>query len=184
MSHAFDRFSALPPELLTVLRQRARELAKPLEVDEEQSGDLFEILEIHSRGQLFGIPLSVVEGIGDLNAIAGVPRAPPVLRGIVSFRGEVLFGLELSMLMGGESSGMADLRRVIVVAAGGLKAAILTEKVVSIRSARNTAFIRDKLGQHPFVTGVDSRFVTLLDPALVIQHAFKLVTNSAAGAGP
>jgi chemotaxis signal transduction protein len=173
---AYQRFLDLPPAQRQVLKERAKELAKPLDAGaQEARGDLVELLEIHSRGQVVAVPLSVVEGIGELLSIAAVPHAPRVLRGVVSFRGEVLFGLEISALLGSTSTGFSDLRRIIVVSAGGLKAAILAEKAVNIRDARASAFFRDRLVPQDFVVGVDSTFVTLLDPELLLRSAFRSI---------
>ena len=177
---ALQKLYELPAGELEVLKQRARALAKPLSFSQSQDeSELVEYLEIHSRGQVFAVPLAVVEGIGDLTALAHAPRAPPACRGIVSFRGEILLGLELSILLGSGGAGLADLRRLIILSANNLKAAIVAEKVVSIRSAQPSSFIRDRLAAHPFVVGVDRDFVTLLEPGLLIQFAFDMVQGRA-----
>lgn len=165
-----QRFNAVPADELQVLKDRARELArKPAQ---QQTGDEIELLELHSRGQRFALPLSAIEGIVQLTSVAFVPQAPAYVRGLVSFRGELMIGIELSAFAGGAESGFADLQRVVAISAGGARLALLTEKVVSVRSAATTTFHPDPAWQRPYVVGTDKDFVTLLEPSALITHAF------------
>lgn len=169
----YHRFLDLTEQDLKLLRSRAVEMAK--RIDDKEASDRVELLEITSRGQTFAIPLGAVEGITDLTSIASVPRSPPFVRGLVSFRGEVLIGIELSTLVGSGDLGFADLRRVICIVAGRLRIAILAERVVSVRSVALSVFKADPLGQHPFVLGTDDHFISLLEPGMLISYAFKSV---------
>ena len=166
-----QRFHALAQDELQILKDRARALAVPLV--SEDTGDRIELLEIHSRGQRFVLPLSAVEGIIQLTSVANVPRVPGFVRGLVSFRGEVLVGIELCTFAGGAQPGFADLQRIIAISGGGAKLALLAEKIVSVRSASTSGFLPDPGNALPFVIGTDEGFVTLLDPGALIVHAFK-----------
>ncbi len=168
-----QRFQALAEDELKILRERAQTLAKPLASDDTR--DRTELLELHSRGQRFVLPLSAVEGIIQLTSVAHIPRAPPFVRGLVSFRGAVLIGIELCTFAGGAQPGFADLQRIVAIAAGGYKLALLTEKIVSVRSASTSAFVPDPSSQQPFVVGTDEGFATLLDPALLIAQVFNTI---------
>ncbi|HZH03677.1 MAG TPA: chemotaxis protein CheW [Myxococcaceae bacterium] len=165
----YRRISRLPPEELEILRERAREQAQ--RQVQGSAVEKTEVLELNSRGQRFALPLAAIEGIADLVSVAAVPRAPPMVRGLVSFRGEVLIALELSSLTGAGDRGIADLRRIVTLSAGGTKIAILTEKVVSVRSVDPADFRPDRLAQVPFVVGTDEYFLSLLDPASLVAHA-------------
>lgn len=178
--NGFRRFLELSPPDRAVLRERARELGRPLTNPQgEGPSDVFELLELSSGGQTFGIPIEAVQGVSELTGIATAPRAPPLLRGFVSFRGEILFGLELSTLLHTGAAGFTDLRRMVVLSAGALRAVLLAEHVLTIRSAHASSFVRDRLVQHPFVLGVDPGLVTLLDPGALIAHAFSSISGSA-----
>lgn len=179
-STGHSRFEGLTAEVLEVLRSRGRELAKPMADYQESGTDLIETLEIQSRSQTFAIPLIVIEGIGDLVSVATAPRAPPIVRGLVSFRGEVLLGVELSSLLGGTEGGIADLRRIIALASDGKKIAILAEKVVSVRTVAVDSFKPNRISQPPFVVGTDSEFITLLDPANLVAHVLRSVRGDVA----
>ncbi len=172
-----QRFSALPDDELQVLKDRARELArKPAELE---TGNELELLELHSRGQRFVLPLSAIEGIIQLTSVAVVPQAPAFVRGLVSFRGELMIGIELCTFAGGAQSGFADLQRVVAISAGGMKMALLAEKVVSVRSAAAGSFHADPAWQQPYVVGTDEGFITLLDPTALITHAFNALGKAA-----
>lgn len=169
----YRRIAQLPSEELAVLRERAKEQARREQA--QGVGERLEVLELSSRGQQFALPLEAIEGIADLTSVAALPRAPPMVRGLVSFRGEVLIGVELSGLTGGEDKGIADLRRVVAVTGGGTKIAILAEKVAAVRQIDPTIFLPDRLSQIPFVVGTDERFMSLLDPNALVAHALQSI---------
>src|SRR5262245_20300377 len=97
-SSGYSRFLDLKPEDLALLRQRGQELGRAPAAAEPT--DLVEVLELVSRGQTYAVPLSAVEGVTELTSIAAVPRGPHFICGLVSFRGEVLVGVEISLLIG------------------------------------------------------------------------------------
>lgn len=174
VENGYRSFLKLPADELLILRERARAIA-PAPVSSNAVDEVMEVLEIQSRGQSFAIPLTGVEGISPLTSIAAVPRAPRVLRGLVSFRGEVLMGIELAALMGLGGDGLVDLQRVVALGADGLRLAILAERVLSVSQARPSSFSgASALGQqHRFVLGTDARFVSLLDTSALIAHVFR-----------
>jgi purine-binding chemotaxis protein CheW len=135
---------------------------------------MIELLEIQSHGQRFALPLSALQGISELNSLAPIPRAPPSIRGLVSFRGELLVGVELSALLGQSNTGIVDLRRIITLTSQTMKMAILGEKVLSVRSAPKDLF-RPEPGRFAFVAGIDENFVSLLDPDLLVAHVLQLL---------
>ena len=168
----YRRFLTLPESDRALLRDRARETAAPAKADEE--ADLLGILEFESAGQLFALPLEVIEGIVELQMLAPVPRAPAVVRGLVIFRGEVLLGADPSRLFGA-STGMADLRRIIAIAADGKRLALLTPKALTVRTVERNSFKpTESAGPSP-VLGLDARCMALLDPATLIADIFAAV---------
>lgn len=165
----YRRFHDLPPDELQVLRERARRLAPVPQAG--STGDEVEVLEIHSRGQSFALPLAAVEGVMELASVAALPQAPASVRGLVSFRGEVLVAFELSSLVGGGNPGIVDLRRVVAVSAGGRKLALLTERVLTVRTALVSAFKPIDGARFAFLVGADATLVSLLDPGGLVTHA-------------
>lgn len=173
MSNVHERFLSLPKGDLELLQQRALEIAKVSENVEQQ--ELLELLEIESRGQRFAVPLKTLEGVVELTSVAPIPRAPGVVRGIISFRGELLLGLELSALVGSTSTGITDLRRIIAVNASTMKVAILAEQITSIRAAPKVSFRPDPSRRFSFVVGIDENFVSLIDPDALVSQTLNLL---------
>lgn len=165
---AADRLEKLTVEQLEILRTRAREAAVTT-VAEDHSDEL-EVLEVQTRGQAYALPLRAVEGITDLVSIAAVPRPSALVRGLVSFRGEVLVGVELATLFGQAQVGVADLRRVVVLSGRRSRMALLTEPSLTVGQARSRAFQASSTQSLPFVVGTNERFVTLLDPVALVAH--------------
>ena len=172
MGAAHQRFNGLSEPDLELLRERTLEVSPQSQTTDGR--EMIELLEIQSHGQSFVLPLSALQGIAELTSIAPIPRAPPSVRGIVSFRGELLVGVELSTLVGELSSGIVDLRRIIAVMSQTMKLAILGEKVLSVRIVPRDLF-RPAPSKFGFVVGTDENFVSLLDPALLIEHVLQLL---------
>lgn len=172
-----QRLDDMSEEDLTLLRDRARELAKVAAT--EDSAERLQLLQVNSRGHQYALPLDVVEGVGELASIATVPSVPTFIRGLVSFRGDVMLAVELGSLLGMSALGFADLRRVICISAGGKKIAVLGERALTVRSALASEFSSDSLAGSSFVQGVDSNFISLLDPAAFIDHVFRALGGSA-----
>lgn len=162
----------LSPEDLRLLHERARDLAKSSGRDLVDATNV-ELLEVASRGQTYALPLESVEGVAELTSIAFLPLAPSFVRGLVGFRGEAMVATEISGMFGESQIGFADLKRIISVAAGGKKLCILAERVMTVRTARLSDFILDPTSNVPFIIGTDCNLVSLINPALFIEFAFK-----------
>jgi purine-binding chemotaxis protein CheW len=165
----YRRFLSLPPEELEVLRARAREAAQAAQV--EEAGEREEVLVLHAGGQALALPLRAVEGVTEMSTLAAVPRAAPWVRGLVPFRGEVLLAVELAQLLGSRTGGIADLKRVVALSAGGRRVALLVERVSAVRSVSPADFRPDPLARRAYLVGTDSDFLSLLEPAGLLAAA-------------
>lgn len=172
MGTAHQRFFDLSEADRTLLRERTLEVARQLPTTGGR--EMLELLEIQSHGQNFALPLSALQGITELNSLAPIPRAPPSIRGLVSFRGELLVGVELSALLGQSNTGIVDLRRIIALTSQTMKMAILGEKALSVRNAPRDLF-RPEKSRFAFVAGIDENFVSLLDPDLLGAYVLQLL---------
>ncbi len=179
MSTGWRRLLELPPDAREVLRSRAKAVARAAESTE--TTDVTEILELRSQGHAFALPLSVVDGVTDLVSVAAVPRSPPIVRGLVGFRGSVLVGVELSSLVR-RAQGIADLQRLVAISANGRRVAILAEKVMSVRSVPLGTFQPDPVSRLPFVVGTDEHFLSLLDPGALVAYVVRELEHAGGGA--
>ncbi len=135
-----------------------------------------DLLEIQSHGQKFALPLVDLLGVAELASLAPIPRAPRSVRGLVTFRGELLLGVELSALVGQSDTGITDLRRVIALTSHPMKIAILGEKILSIRTAPRDSF-KPEPSRHGFVVGIDENFISLVAPDLLAAHVLQLLRH-------
>src|SRR5690349_10673104 len=103
MSSAQPKITQLDPEIRKILRERAREVSKRQASEVRSEGQ--EVLEIHSRGQSFALPLASIASISELTSLAPLPRLPPAIRGLVSVRGEIVMAVELALLAAGAAGG-------------------------------------------------------------------------------
>jgi purine-binding chemotaxis protein CheW len=168
-------FSELPPAERLVLQAAAQALARSSEA--ERTEDL-EVLSVQSRGQAFAVPLQAVLSVTELHSLSFVPRAPAAVRGLLSVRGEVMIAVELAALAGAGEVGLQDLKRVVVLGIGPRRLAVLTERILSVRSTSSQAFKASGRQRVPFVTGLDDELTSLIDPAALLTHAFALLERA------
>jgi chemotaxis signal transduction protein len=168
-------FASLPGDERKALQASAELLAR--RPDEERVADL-EVLCIHSRGQVFAIPLAAVLSITELVSLAFVPRVPPAVRGLVSVRGEVMLALELAAMLRTGEAGLKDLRRVVVLGVGSQRLAVLAERILAVKATTSSAFTGKSTDGAPFVTGVDEEFTSLIAPEALFAHAFRLLERA------
>lgn len=166
------RFAALTREERAILRERSKQTARVVSVVASERD--VEVLELASRGQIFVVPIGAVEGVSELSSLAAVPRSSSFVRGLVGFRGEVLVAVELSGSGDGgrTGGGFADLRRLVCLAAGGRKVAVLCERAMVVRTVDPAEFVSDALARSSFIVGTSPEFVSLVDPGAFIQHVF------------
>lgn len=172
------RTGHLTPEDRALLQLRARELARPQGTDASGGPEGVEVLELLSRGQRFALPLASVRSITELVSLAPLPRSPASLRGLVSVRGEVLVSVELGLLLGDTSGGIADLRRVIVVADEGRSLAVLAERIVGVMEVQTSTFAVAARANASFLEGTDEHLLSLLSIPRLIDHSFQLASGA------
>lgn len=169
----FRRFTALDEETRRLLQSRARALAG--QQAEENDGEQVEVLLLQAAGQTVALPLEAVLGVTELTNLAPVPRAPPLVRGLVSFRGEILVGVEAGAVLGSGQTGIADLRRVVALESDAGRMALLAEKVTAARTMDRRRFAPAADGTRPWFAGVDPEFVTLFDVPELIRSVWRML---------
>lgn len=98
------------------------------EIDALSREDLREFVTFHIAGQLFGIPVLIVQDILLPENIASIPLAPPEVRGSINLRGRIVTVIDVRVRLGLETreiafdKTMAD-QRAAVEAANEIEAA-------------------------------------------------------------
>src|SRR5262245_56232156 len=76
-----------------ILEERARELARPME--EEQQGEMTSLLVLGVRAELYGIDITLVQETRPADEMAPLPNVPPFWKGLVNVRGRLCPVLDL-----------------------------------------------------------------------------------------
>jgi purine-binding chemotaxis protein CheW len=153
-----------------ILEERARELARPL--DEEDQGASTSLLILGVGAERYGIDITTVQETRSLAQIAPLPNTPPFWRGLVNVRGRLCPVLDLGRYLQVPDAGPAaqhehDLRMLVVVFAAGLTVALVVDSVGEIRrvptgSVKATPAEAPGAGSRAIV-GVTSDLVSVLD---------------------
>jgi purine-binding chemotaxis protein CheW len=153
-------------EVEAILRQRAEALARQPEPAE--TGDLLEILLFSRRGQKYGIDLlRVVEAL-PVTIPTPLPGKRFGLAGVVSHRAGILAVVDLAGL-GRRGGGEGAPGRIVVAEAAGTRLGLLADEILGLARVALSERASDAPGTEPWVTGVTSDLVRVVDLAALIQ---------------
>ena len=114
------------------LRQRARELAKPVGL--EEPADLFEVVEFELAGERFALELPRIREVIPLRRLTRVPCTPTFVSGILNVRGRVVSIIDLAVVLQLPERELGEDGRAIIMASEKMEFGILADRIVSIRS--------------------------------------------------
>ncbi|HET9771070.1 MAG TPA: chemotaxis protein CheW [Acidimicrobiia bacterium] len=166
-----------------ILAERARLLARPLAEPDLTTDD--EILVLEADGERYAVALAVVERVHPVDALTPLPGLRPPWAGLVSLRGEILPALDLPAYLGRPASRSPEgaTRRAAascaVVAAGGLRVALLSEAPAALRSRPRglAAPLAEDAAPPGAVVGVTDDLVTILDVPTILADAALVVDD-------
>jgi purine-binding chemotaxis protein CheW len=156
----------------TLLRERARELARPA-VDETQGDDQYEVVEFTVSRQRVSVETTQVREVCRLQELTPVPCTPAFVCGIVNVRGQILTVLDLGRLLDLPDSGLIDRQHVVIVRADGVELGLLADGMPLVRRIR-TADVQPSLptlggGGSAYLRGVTVDGLALLDTARLLS---------------
>ncbi len=122
-----------PEEATRILRNRARELATPLE-EAMPSTEMIELVVFTLAGERFGIELTHVLEVTSLRELIPVPCTPAFVLGMINYRGRILTVLDLRRLLNLPGEGLTEGSRVISVKAAGMTFGIVADTVAGTLS--------------------------------------------------
>lgn len=82
------------------------------EIDAMNREDLREFVTFHIAGQLFGIPVLIVQDILLPENIASIPLAPPEVRGSINLRGRIVTVIDVRVRLGLETREIATVTSI------------------------------------------------------------------------
>lgn len=171
-------------EIAQILEQMRADYWRNLETaDQVESGEQTDYLLIGFGPQRFGVPASACREVLKLPRIVKVPRLPAHLPGIINLRGEIVAITDLRPLLGLPATEPAATFRLVVVASGALRTALLVERVEGLRTIAAAAVA--PLAEGSTHAAIDlfsgklddeqGRFLLLLDPQRLLARPELLI---------
>jgi len=166
-----------------ILEERARELARPMQKDEEEEASSLLILAVGV--ERYGIDINTVGETRPLAGLAPLPHAPPFWKGLVNVRGRLCPVLDLGRYLQvpePESPSLPprDRRMLVVVTALGLTVGLIVDAVGEIRrvpmGSVKASAAESLGGGATAILGVTDDLISVLDvealladPSLIVQ---------------
>lgn len=122
-------------EIQRVLQDMREEYWRGLDaVEEESQGATADYLVLRLGGESFGIATALAREVLRIPRLVRVPQVPDHIRGVVNLRGQIVAVTDLTRVLGLKEAVGGASGRLVVVEAGGMTTALLTDEVVGIRT--------------------------------------------------
>jgi len=166
-------------EIAKILEQMRADYWRNLEAsDQVDAGERNDYLIFAFGSQRFGLPAGACQEVLKLPRIVRVPRLPAHLPGIVNLRGEIVAVTDLRPLLQLPVSEPGATCRLVVVASGDLRTALLVERVEGMRSVAASAVSALAEGSSHAAANLfsgklddeEGRFLLLLDPQRLLER--------------
>lgn len=163
--------SAPPSEKLTLLKARAREIAKAPEVTESSTLQL-EVTEFRFGEEMYAFASTSVREVYSPKGITPLPCTPPFILGIINVRGRILPVIDIKPLFGQPSPPKRTSNKVIIIHAEEMEVGLLADTIVGVRAISTTA-IYPPLStlaelQSRYIRGITNDGTLILDAALLL----------------
>ena len=154
----------------SILRERARQLARPFE--QRVDTDSIEVLEFGLASERYALEARHVHDVQPLRDLAPLPCTPAFLRGLVNIRGRLVPVIDLKRFFGLPEQGITDLHRVILLRTEDLEVGLLADTVEGVwlldpqkiqSSLPTLSGIRQE-----FLRGVTAERLVVLDAAAIL----------------
>jgi purine-binding chemotaxis protein CheW len=115
----------------TILRNRARELARPIEA-RVSGAHLVEILEFTLGQERYAFSSAYVREVFPLTEITPLPGLPSHVLGVVNVRGRILSVMDIRRLLEFSNVGLTNLNKAIILHNGEMEVAVLADEVTGV----------------------------------------------------
>lgn len=156
----------------TVLKDRARELARPAEAEDDNVQPV-EIVEFTLGQERYGFPSSEVREVFHLTEITPLPSVPPFVLGVTNVRGRILSVLDLRRLLDFGDTGLTNLNQAIILQSEGMELAVLADTVVGVYASDSDKWqltLPTLIGKREeYLKGVTPNRVVVLDAQKLLK---------------
>jgi len=165
--------SLTPERKRTILKERAKTLAREPERGEGSRGDL-EVVEFLLSYEIYGIESSFVREVYPLHEITPLPGTPPFVLGIINIRGQILSVLDLKKFFDLPERGLTDLNKVIIIQDEQMEFGILADVIIGVRLIP----VKEIQPSLPTLTGIREKYLKgVAREQMVILDAEKLLSD-------
>lgn len=172
-----------------IFKQRAKKLSLVKEKSESEK-DLIKIISFYVAGGLYGIEVKYLLEVYEINSITKIPCTPPVLSGLINYRGIVLTIINLKLLFNlknkkkSEQAGLQDKRnkgkekpsqKIIILDCLDIKAGIAIDRFDSLLEIplHNikpvSSFFKDKNKNIKSEVRVHDKPLLIIDPEELLE---------------
>ena len=170
LSSAALTLASLPDEMVRVLEERARQLARP--TDGGPAPETTSLLVLQVGPERYAVDVDVVREIRPLEGVAALPGLPSFWAGLVNLRGNLVPVLDLPTYLAlPPSEGSADEPKLVFVGAEGIEVALVVDAVREIQRTP-AEDLRPSTGQGDgvrIVQHVTKDLVSVLDLSYLLQ---------------
>lgn len=114
------------------LRERAGRLAR--ERQEEERGEVLELVEFLIGPDRYGLETSYVREVHPAKGVTPLPCVPPFVLGVMNLRGTILSVVDLAAFFETGRGEVTESSKVIVARLAGMEFAILAQQVIGVLS--------------------------------------------------
>ncbi|AMV70795.1 chemotaxis protein CheW [Desulfuromonas carbonis] len=122
-------------EIQRVLQEMREEYWRGLDAVEEAAiGETADYLVLRLGGERFGFATSLTREVLRAPKLVRVPQVPSHIRGVINLRGQIVAVTDLAQVLGLGETVVTAGTRLVVVEAGGLTTALLSDEVLGIET--------------------------------------------------
>jgi purine-binding chemotaxis protein CheW len=131
--------------------------------------------------ELFGVPISAVQEIVRVPAIAHIPQSPEFVEGVINLRGRIITVIDMRKRIGQNLAGLKDISsrkaRILVVEADGRLVGVIVDEVAEV-----LRLAQDQIEPAPtMVAGISNQYIRgvgkLKDDLLILIEIEKILTT-------
>ena len=155
-----------------ILGERARLLARRPTAPAD--GETVAVVAFITGGESFAIETAFIREIVRLRHLSPLPRGPAAVRGVTTYRGEILPVLDVRVVLGHPAEGLADLIRILVLGRAGPEFGLLADEVAGAGSLPT----RDLLALPAEISARAKRYLRAMTPdAMLVLDGAALLAD-------